>query len=517
MTAPDTIRSRSYLKWFLFGTVACAALIAGVNALVDPLNVSPIGLSIPGLNTLKPVRPHHDRVVKPYDVWSTRPRTIFIGASTVKQSIDPSRVEASGFAPAYNGGIDNGADFEEIRRFVRYYLEVDPELKFLRIEVFLPGLTTWSQPPVRQPPITDFQVAKDWIAALFSASAVGFSIETIFQNRITKPQAAPPTRNGFSPIPSSDSHVSVWNLPDMLYRKSVFRPELVANRQLFNTAQDIIEECRAHNVDCRFFFSPLHADALYGIYFMGLWNEICELKKSFARIAPTYDFTRYNDLIDERTGAIVYWPEGFHFSPALGNKLASVMTDQRSADLPPNFGILMDAGTVDADIAAWTAERDAWIQRHPLIAARYEAARFNVSEAVPRRGKLDSASQSIAIDRVYMIREGAAGSVEWSSPETALALGWVGDVEKGRAALAVAVFADSDLIAYAKPNYPRPDLAKDSRDPLSIGGFLMPVGSGKRGERENWRAFALFEDRTAVELTYAAAAGGFVRTDVAKK
>ena len=520
MPAPDTFRSSRYLKWFLLVTVACAILVSGFNALVDPLGLSPIGLNIPGFNTLKPLRAQHDRVIKPYDVWRMRPRTIFIGASTVKQSIDPAQLESAGFRPAYNGGMDNGADFEEIRRFVRYYIEADPQLKFLRIEVFLPGLAIWARAHDPQPPITDTasQVVKDGIAALFSASAIGFSVETIFQNKIRKPQPAVSVRSGFSPVPSSDSHISVWNLPDMLYRNSVLRPGLSANPQLFRTAEDIIQECRAHKIDCQFFFSPLHADALYGIYFMGLWNEICELKKGFARLAPTYDFTRYNDLIDERAGAVVYWPEGFHFSPALGSKLARVMTGQRSPDLPLNFGVLMDANTVNADVAVWTAERDAWIRRHPLIAARYEAARFNVSEAVPRRGRLDSASRSIDISgELYTVRKGAAGVVEWSSPEAALALGWVGDVEKGRPALAVAVFADGDLIAYAKPNYPRPELAKDPRDPLGIGGFLIPVGSGKRGATENWRAFALFEDKIAVELIYAVAAGGFVRADASKK
>ena len=42
------------------------------------------------------------------------------------------------------------------------------------------------------------------------------------------------------------------------------------------------------------------------------------VKRTLAELTPTYDFSRYNDLIDERIGPVVYWPEAFHFAFRIG-------------------------------------------------------------------------------------------------------------------------------------------------------------------------------------------------------
>ena len=90
------------------------------------------------------------------------------------------------------------------------------------------------------------------------------------------------------------------------------------------------------------FPKPIHADVLFAMYYLGLWSEVEKLKRGFAELAPTYDFTRYSQLIEERTGPVVYWPEAFHFS-ALGELVARAMTGLRTADMPGNFGVVLDA------------------------------------------------------------------------------------------------------------------------------------------------------------------------------
>ena len=88
--------------------------------------------------------------------------------------------------------------------------------------------------------------------------------------------------------------------------------------------------------------SPLHADVLMAMYHLGLWPELEKLKRGLAELAPTYDFTRYNHLIEERSGPVVYWPEAFHFSAALGELVARAMTGLRTVDMPANFGSVLD-------------------------------------------------------------------------------------------------------------------------------------------------------------------------------
>ena len=137
------------------------------------------------------------------------------------------------------------------------------------------------------------------------------------------------------------------------------------------------------------FLSPLHADVLYALYHLNLWPEVEKLKRTLAALAPTYDFTRYNHLIDERTGPVVYWPEAFHFAPALGKLMAEAMTGVRTANLPENFGVTLDASNIEASLAAWREERDSWIAQHPDSVQRMRKAQENFQNGVSFKAVTD--------------------------------------------------------------------------------------------------------------------------------
>ena len=76
---------------------------------IDPYGVSPARFSLPGINALKPKRLDIDRLIKPYEVWRYQPRTIFLGTSRAHQSLDPSVLDGTRFAPAYNASMPAGS------------------------------------------------------------------------------------------------------------------------------------------------------------------------------------------------------------------------------------------------------------------------------------------------------------------------------------------------------------------------------------------------------------------------
>ena len=184
-------------------------------------------------------------------------------------------------------------------------------------------------------------------------------------------------------------------------------------------AEAMIGDCQGHGVECRFFLSPLHADVLYALYHLNLWPEVEKLKRTLAALAPTYDFTRYNHLIDERTGPVVHWPEAFHFAPALGKLMAEAMTGARTANMPENFGVMLDAGNIEASLAAWREERDAWIAQHPDSVRRCERRR-KTFEMAPRSGPSPTQNLGAAAGRSDLsiahspcpTRAGGAGSAD---------------------------------------------------------------------------------------------------------
>jgi hypothetical protein len=136
----------------------------------------------------------------------------------------------------------------------------------------------------------------------------------------------------------------------------------------------------------------------------------------------------------------------------------------------------MNAENVDAEMKAWTAERDDWMARNPLIQARFEAARNNNRRALEYRGTLSKSKAELTIGRqTYKIIARGAGAVEYVSNAPSYALGWAGDIAGALPARAIAFFRGEQLLAYAMPNIPRPDISTDPASLLSFSGFYLPM------------------------------------------
>jgi len=104
-----------YLTVMMSSWLLAAAMVAVFNVLVDATGISPVRVAVAGFNKWKPLRDDHDWIVKRYDIRRSQPTTIFMGSSRVKQSMDPRLVVGTGFAPAYNGGINGIANFTETK------------------------------------------------------------------------------------------------------------------------------------------------------------------------------------------------------------------------------------------------------------------------------------------------------------------------------------------------------------------------------------------------------------------
>jgi hypothetical protein len=391
-TFEGSMRFKRYLAVMGASSVTAAVLVAGFNLLVDPLGISPIRIAIAGFNEWKPLREDYDRIVKPYDVRRTHPKTIFIGSSRIKQTIDPKLLAGTEFAPAYNAGINGSADYEELNSYLQYYISADKQLRHVFIEAFASAMFSVEPRSRRGTPLKPMmqlglkEYVADFGSVFFSVNGLNSSIRSAWLNRRSGRDhwvlpAGGSGEDGFAPVALSTTHFSVRNVFNFVLHKTVFRSNRLDPRFAV-AAEAMIADCRKHGVECRFFLSPLHADVLYALYHLNLWPEVEKLKRTLAALAPTYDFTRYNDLIDERTGPVVYWPEAFHFAPALGKLMTEAMTGVRTANMPENFGVMLDPSNIDASLAAWRAERDSWIARHPGAVQRMQKAQANFQDGV---------------------------------------------------------------------------------------------------------------------------------------
>ncbi len=355
-----------------------AVAVIGFHLTVDALGVLPVRVVIGGFNERKPLREEYDWIVKRFDVRQRQPTTIFMGSSRIKQTIDPSLLAGTTTAPAYNGALNGSADLREIAAYLRYYLKADKNLRYVYIEVFPSALLkyTESNPKIRIP-----NDISDYTLMFFSTSGLRNSIQTVLLNRKGSTGAAT-SDNGFAPISLATHHFSVRNVFNFVLHARVLRRELFLSPGVIEAARQAIEDCKPHAVDCRYFVSPLHADVLFAAYYLGLWPELEKLKRLLAELTPTYDFTRYSNLIDERTGPVVYWPEAFHFSPALGELMAQKMAGLNTTDIPSNFGTVLSSKNIESNLAAWREERDRWIAQNPDALKRMRRADENYRRGV---------------------------------------------------------------------------------------------------------------------------------------
>jgi hypothetical protein len=384
-----------YLALMALSWVLAALFVTAFTLLVDAIGISPVRVAIAGFNAWKPLRQDYDWIVTRYDVWSKQPTTIFMGSSRIKQSIDPKVVAGTEFAPAYNGGINGSANFVETQAYLQDYLRADKNLHHIFIEAFAPALLgnpggAATRPFVAtggqggRPSIIEFGLGSDiadFTSTFFSVSGLTSAIRTVSMNR-GRTSSAGLSDDGFAPVPLAPHHFSVRNVFNFVLHTGFMRRGSAVSEVPLAAARKMIANCHLHQVECRFFVSPLHADVLMAAYHLGLWPELEKLKRGLAELAPTYDFTRYNHLIEERSGPVVYWPEAFHFSAALGELVARAMTGMRTADMPANFGSVVDSRNIEASLAAWREERDVWIGQHPESVARMQKAEFDFQNGV---------------------------------------------------------------------------------------------------------------------------------------
>jgi hypothetical protein len=397
-----------YLVLMASSWVVAAVLAAGFSLLVDPMGISPIRIAIAGFNQWKPLREEHDWIVKRYDVSRKQPTTIFMGSSRIKQTVDPRLVAGTEFAPAYNGGINGSANFAEVKSFLQYYLTADKNLRHVFIEAFAPALFARREtmparpdplldaalPKKARPPMIQFGLASDladFASVFFSVGGLSSAVRTVSVNRGQRNlPVAGSFDDGFAPIALAPHHFSVRNVFNFVLHTRFMQRDMLVSPVTIVAAKEMIAACKLHQAECRFFVSPLHADVLFAAYHLGLWPELEELKRTLAELAPTYDFTRYNHIIDERIGPVVYWPEAFHFSPALGELVAKAMTGLRTADMPQNFGVVLDAKNIDSSLAAWREERDSWIVQRPDSVERMRKAEENLQKGVSFKSVTDA-------------------------------------------------------------------------------------------------------------------------------
>lgn len=89
---------------------------------------------------------------------------------------------------------------------------------------------------------------------------------------------------------------------------------------LFEDLKKIKDLCETNNKNVVFYVTPLHANAIYDIYYQGIYDELEHFKREMAKIAPFYDFLYVNEFTTQPISPkCPYWMNALHSDEALGD------------------------------------------------------------------------------------------------------------------------------------------------------------------------------------------------------
>jgi hypothetical protein len=363
-----------YLRALALSVVAWLGLYLIFTWTVDPYGVSPIRFSVQGVNALKPKRLDIDRLIKPYEVWRYQPRTIFLGTSRAHQSLDPSVLDGTRFAPAYNASMPAGS-MDMNAAYLRQYVRLDRNLHTVTVELFLPSFIgapnglrsgTWSE------------FASSTVTLFVSADALWDSIATMAYNIASgRPAFQIEPRGHLYRPPGRDTKGPFDRFANYIWSSQVSEPDKATfNEAAFDSVLEIIEIARANGLELIFLLGPSHAYTDYYYDSIGAWAVIEEWLTRLSGRATVYSFSQPNDWVDEPISPrMMYWHDTFHYSLAMGRGMLASLGGLPASGLPDNFMERLTPERVVSHIERRRAAARRWAQDNPSLVAQFEEAR----------------------------------------------------------------------------------------------------------------------------------------------
>jgi hypothetical protein len=226
-------------------------------------------LEFPRINALKPKRTDIDRILKPYEVWRYQPRTIFLGTSRANQSIDPSILDGTRFAPAYNAAIPGGASMEMHAAYLEQYVRLDHNLRTVIIELFLPHMVGGATP-------TWADFIGNTVSLFASANTLWDSVATLAYNAVSGRPIHQIEPTGYLYHPNRpDPQTLFERFPNYIWSSAVPEPDRATfDQAAFDATLEIIQIARANNLELIFLIGPSHPYPDYYYDVIGAWGVI---------------------------------------------------------------------------------------------------------------------------------------------------------------------------------------------------------------------------------------------------
>ena len=359
---------RSFNRLFL-GTVLLSILgVGGLNIWLDPYGVFKTH-KVQGLNQDKPRQRDNDRIFKTTDIIYTKPKTIIIGSSRVRQGIDPNH-PALRDTPVYNLGLNGTNAYEELR-YLQHAIANQKDLKAVVLEIDLFMFNKLKEPS----PAFDEQrlekqhmTFKDFINVVSSWNALQSSYETLVSSYKSRNNGVVANygEGGYMPYRNVNNRDTQWRFNYSINQYLELHHKYELSDQYMNDFKQLVELCRQKGIDLKIFISPAHATQGEVIRMTGYEQVYEDWKRQIVNITPVWDFSGYNSITTAKINdKMEKYVDNSHFMPFIGAFILDRLFSYQTDKVPQDFGVWLTPDNVEAHIQKTRTERDQWAQQHP--------------------------------------------------------------------------------------------------------------------------------------------------------
>ncbi|HQQ75347.1 MAG TPA: hypothetical protein PK031_09360 [Pseudomonadales bacterium] len=391
-------RYRSYFIAVLSFLAVFVVSVVLMNWLVDPLDVYRV-VRKEGFNSIKSSYIPYARLAKPSQIERGHYQRLAIGSSRMLMGIPVANAAwiSAGGEPGFNASIQ-GADLRQIRDLFEHAvvtgdLKSTGNVKSVLIDVDLFMFNAWVSSGDYPYPVATFSETESrrfvrerdtTLNLLFSPGITLASIETLRKQDLKKDKVmidgtTNPAKE-LSQVLEDGYEVRFRQFEDRMVRtgwspcsdnRYDFSRGNADKMQIF---RDILQIAKQHNVDVKFFISPVHVRLLEMIHAADLWDDYEVMKRKLvAEIAAVYgqdinsvalwDFSGYHhyaqEAVPQQPDVPMQWYlDSSHFSQPLGHKMLDRMFAAPSAE--QSFGVSLRPDNIDAVLQMEREQQAVW-------------------------------------------------------------------------------------------------------------------------------------------------------------
>jgi hypothetical protein len=365
------IEHAGWLRLVAIVIVGFLPLAIAFILVIDPYGVSPLGLSWPRVNAIKLRRMDIDRALKPYEVWRDQPRTVFLGSSISRHSIDPAVLDGTRFAPAYNAAIPDGS-IKSSLDYLEEYIRLNPRIGIAIVEVHLSDFIFERNFATEKQ--TRGQFIANSVALFASRHALWSAIETLGYNAKRHPPVHEIKPGGyvFRP-PGGETKGGFDGFPLFIWSSA---PTVIVNEGSLDLARRIVEVARDHRIELIFAALPNHAYFDYWHDSIHAWGAIRAVLTKIAELGTLASFSQPNPIVYEPVSAsMTYWIDSLHPSLRMGRDIQRALAGLPTDNLPSNFAEWLRPQDIAAHVESRRQAVREWAKGSPDFVAQFDAAR----------------------------------------------------------------------------------------------------------------------------------------------